>query len=71
MENYVNHVTAFVILRDTVPITVQYSCSSVIPCWARINPDESHFWKVSLDHGWGVKNAPNCMLGYQLMCRID
>ena len=59
------------ILRDTVPITVHYSYSSVIPCYAIINPDESHFWDVSLDHGWGVKTAPNYMLGYQLMCCID
>ena len=51
------------ILRDTVPITVHYSYSSVIPCWARSNPDESHFLDVVLDHGWGVKTALNCMLG--------
>ena len=45
MENYVNHFTAILNI-DTVPITAHYSYSSVIPCWARTNPDESHFWML-------------------------
>ena len=47
-----------VILRGTFPIRVQYSYSSVIPSWARNNPDESHFCDVSSDHGWGLQDCP-------------
>ena len=47
-----------VILRGTFAIRIQYSYSSVIPSWVRINPDESHFCDVSSDPGWGLQDCP-------------
>ena len=58
MENYVNHVTYSGNTERYISNRVQYSYSSVIPSWARINPDESHFCDVSSDHGWGLQDCP-------------